>query len=100
MISRCHSTLESHASPKHEPVLMRQSGSSSSCLSSRSSLVSPLYLLTPSHESMKNIVRSLWTRIATLNNVIDHAPTHSTEIYRTLKPPFPRSHPQTWPFLQ
>src|SRR2546425_4187041 len=38
--------------------------------------------------------------IAMLNNVINHAPTCSMEIYRTPKPPFPHSHPQTQPFLQ
>src|SRR2546425_12367790 len=43
---------------------------------------------------MENTTQSSWTRIATLNNIIDHAPTCSTEIYRMLKPPFPRSHPQ------
>src|SRR5438477_1289124 len=53
-----------------------------------------------SHECIENTVRSLWMHIATPNNATDYTPTRSTEIYQTLKPPFPHSHPQTRTFPQ
>ena len=94
-ITQCRSTSSTHASLKCELVPTWQPGSSSSCSSSQSSLASPSSSSTLSHESMENIVRSSWMLIVAPNNAIDHAPTLSMEIYRTLKPLFPRSHPQT-----